>query len=179
MSAACTGTYTIASCEAYWEEARNIGDSGEVLALAVEAGLDEKEAAEVITGDAYQERVLASTAQAQSVGITGIPAFLLKGGSSCSAHSRAESSNRPSHSSANRAGPTEDGYVGKNAQHATCQGRVTPTGTGHAPDRTAMRSCSMPALGQHLSERGWIANSADKHRRSRTENATPATAGPS
>jgi predicted DsbA family dithiol-disulfide isomerase len=64
---------------AYWEEARNIGDSGEVLALAVEAGLDEKEAAEVITGDAYQERVLASTAQAQSIGITGIPAFLLDG----------------------------------------------------------------------------------------------------
>jgi predicted DsbA family dithiol-disulfide isomerase len=58
--------------------ARNIGDSGEVLALAVEAGLDEKEAAEVITGDAYRERVLASTAQAQSIGITGIPAFLLE-----------------------------------------------------------------------------------------------------
>jgi predicted DsbA family dithiol-disulfide isomerase len=64
---------------AYWEEARNIGDSSEVLALAVEAGLDEKAAAEVIKGDAYQERVLASTAQAQSIGITGIPAFLLDG----------------------------------------------------------------------------------------------------
>ena len=64
---------------AYWEEGRNIGDSGEVLALAVEAGLGEKEAAEVITGDAYQERVLASTAQAQSIGITGIPASLLDG----------------------------------------------------------------------------------------------------
>ena len=64
---------------AYWEEARNIGDSGEVLALAVEAGLDEKEAAEVITGEAYQERVHASTEQAQSIGITGIPAFLLDG----------------------------------------------------------------------------------------------------
>ena len=64
---------------AYWEEARNIGDSEELLALAVEAGLDHKEAAEVITGDIYQERVLASTAQAQSIGITGIPAFLLDG----------------------------------------------------------------------------------------------------
>jgi len=62
---------------AYWEEGRNIGDSSEVLALAVEVGLDEKESAEVIEGDAYQERVLASTAQAQSIGITGIPAFLL------------------------------------------------------------------------------------------------------
>ena len=64
---------------AYWEEARNIGDGGELLALAVEAGLDEQEAAEVITCDAYQERVRASTAQAQSIGITGIPAFLLDG----------------------------------------------------------------------------------------------------
>jgi predicted DsbA family dithiol-disulfide isomerase len=64
---------------AYWEEGRNIGNSSELLALAVEAGLDEKEAAEVIEGEAYQERVLASTAQAQSIGITGIPAFLLDG----------------------------------------------------------------------------------------------------
>jgi predicted DsbA family dithiol-disulfide isomerase len=64
---------------AYWEEGRNIGDSSEALALAVEAGLDEKEAAEVIKGDAYQEHVLASTAQAQSIGITGVPAFLLDG----------------------------------------------------------------------------------------------------
>jgi predicted DsbA family dithiol-disulfide isomerase len=77
VSAACTGTYTIASCEP--GKKRNIGDSSEVLALAVEAGLDEKAAVEVIKGDAYQERVLASTAQAQSIGITGIPAFLLDG----------------------------------------------------------------------------------------------------
>ena len=61
---------------AYWEEARNIGDSGDLLALAVEAGLDENEAAEVIAGE---ERVRTSTAQAQSIGITGIPAFLLDG----------------------------------------------------------------------------------------------------
>jgi predicted DsbA family dithiol-disulfide isomerase len=64
---------------AYWEEGRNIGNSSELLALTVEVGLDEKEAAEVIEDDAYQERVLASTAQAQSIGITGIPAFLLDG----------------------------------------------------------------------------------------------------
>lgn len=55
-----------------WEEARNIGDSSEVLALAVEAGLDEKAAVEVIKGDAYQERVLASPS-------VSIPAFLLDG----------------------------------------------------------------------------------------------------
>jgi predicted DsbA family dithiol-disulfide isomerase len=64
---------------AYWEEARNIGGGGELLAVAVEAGLDESEAADVIAGDAYRDRVLASTAEAQSIGITGIPAFLLDG----------------------------------------------------------------------------------------------------
>jgi predicted DsbA family dithiol-disulfide isomerase len=65
--------------QAYWEEGRNIGDGSELLALALEVGLDESEASEVIEGKAYQERVLASTAQAQSIGITGIPAFLLDG----------------------------------------------------------------------------------------------------
>jgi predicted DsbA family dithiol-disulfide isomerase len=64
---------------AYWEEGRNIGNGTELLALAVEVGLDETEAAEVIEGEAYQEPVLGSTAQAQSIGITGIPAFLLDG----------------------------------------------------------------------------------------------------
>jgi predicted DsbA family dithiol-disulfide isomerase len=63
--------------KAYWEEARNIGDSAELQALAVEAGLEEADVAEVLASDAYRERVLGSTAQAQSIGITGIPAFLL------------------------------------------------------------------------------------------------------
>jgi predicted DsbA family dithiol-disulfide isomerase len=63
--------------KAYWEEARNIGDPGELQALAVEAGLEEADVAEVLASDAYRDRVLGSTAQAQSIGITGIPAFLL------------------------------------------------------------------------------------------------------
>ena len=64
---------------AYWEDGRNIGDRAELLALVAEAGLDETRAAAVIDGDAYQDRVLSSTRQAQSLGITGIPAFLLDG----------------------------------------------------------------------------------------------------
>lgn len=65
--------------QAYWEEARDIGDGGELLELAVEAGLAADEAAYVIAGDDYRDRVLAYTGQAQSLGITGIPAFLLDG----------------------------------------------------------------------------------------------------
>ena len=62
---------------AYWAEARNIGDPEELRALAVEAGLDGTEVDEVLAGDAYQDVVLGSTGQAQSIGVNGIPAFLL------------------------------------------------------------------------------------------------------
>lgn len=62
---------------AYWEQATDIGDPGELRALAAEVGFDETEVAHVIDGDAHRDRVLNSTAQAQSIGITGIPAFLL------------------------------------------------------------------------------------------------------
>jgi predicted DsbA family dithiol-disulfide isomerase len=63
--------------QAYWEEARNIGDPAELRALAVDAGLEAGEVDEVLEGDNFRDRVLGSTAQAQSIGITGIPAFLL------------------------------------------------------------------------------------------------------
>lgn len=63
--------------DAYWAEARNIGDPVELRTLAVEAGLDGAEVDEVLAGDAYRDRVLALTAQAQSIGVTGVPGFLL------------------------------------------------------------------------------------------------------
>ncbi len=44
---------------------------------AVEAGLDRDEVADVLTGDEYADRVHASTGEARSLGITGIPAFVL------------------------------------------------------------------------------------------------------
>jgi predicted DsbA family dithiol-disulfide isomerase len=63
--------------DAYWGEGRNIGDPDELRSLAVEAGLDAHEVDDVLAGDAYRERVAASTAQAQSLGIDGIPGFVL------------------------------------------------------------------------------------------------------
>jgi predicted DsbA family dithiol-disulfide isomerase len=65
--------------QAYWEEGRDIGAAEQLLALATEIGLDEDEAAQVIGGAEYRDRVLASTGQAHALGITGIPAFLLDG----------------------------------------------------------------------------------------------------
>jgi predicted DsbA family dithiol-disulfide isomerase len=61
--------------DAYWEEGRNIGDVEELRALAAEIGIDDPDVA--FEDDAYLQRVLASSAQAQSIGVTGVPGFLL------------------------------------------------------------------------------------------------------
>jgi predicted DsbA family dithiol-disulfide isomerase len=61
--------------DAYWEEGRDIGDPETLGELAGEAGLDDIDPA--LAGDAYMPRIEASTQQAASIGITGIPAFLL------------------------------------------------------------------------------------------------------
>jgi len=61
--------------DAYWNEARNIGDVDELRALAAEVGIDDPDAAWDDT--VYLERVLASTAQAHAIGVTGVPGFVL------------------------------------------------------------------------------------------------------
>jgi predicted DsbA family dithiol-disulfide isomerase len=61
--------------DAYWAEARNIGDAGELRALATEVGIDDSDAA--WDDPLYLERVRASSAQAHSIGVTGVPGFLL------------------------------------------------------------------------------------------------------
>ncbi len=63
--------------DAYWAEARNIGDPEVLRSLTVEAGLDGSEVDEVLAGDAYRDRVHGLTAQAVSIGITGVPGFLI------------------------------------------------------------------------------------------------------
>jgi len=61
--------------DAYWDEARNIGDIDELRALAAEVGIDDPDVA--WSDPVYLERVVASTAQAHSIGVTGVPGFLL------------------------------------------------------------------------------------------------------
>jgi len=63
--------------DAYWAESQNIGDDGALRALAGEVGLEREEVDRVLASGEYRDRVLASTGQAQAVGINGIPAFLL------------------------------------------------------------------------------------------------------
>ena len=64
--------------DAYWAESVDIGDADELLRLSAEVGLaaDDVEAT-LADGDAYLDRILDATRSAQSIGITGIPAFLL------------------------------------------------------------------------------------------------------
>jgi predicted DsbA family dithiol-disulfide isomerase len=63
--------------DAYWEEGRNIGDPDELRALTAGLGLPDEDVERVLGGDDYAPRVDASTGEAVSIGVTGVPAFLL------------------------------------------------------------------------------------------------------
>ena len=63
---------------AYWSEATDIGDPDDLRRLAAEVGLDAKGVEQVIAEpSAYLEAVEGSTRHAHSIGINGIPAFLV------------------------------------------------------------------------------------------------------
>ena len=61
----------------YWSEGRNIGDEETLLELAAEAGLDAGEGRAALADRRYRPRVDTSTAEANSLGIHAIPAFVL------------------------------------------------------------------------------------------------------
>jgi predicted DsbA family dithiol-disulfide isomerase len=65
--------------DAHWSEGVDIGDPDALRALAREVGLSADAVERVLAGDDYLARIEASTSQAASLGITGIPAFLLDG----------------------------------------------------------------------------------------------------
>lgn len=61
--------------DAYWRDAVDIGDHDELRRLLPDLPSDDVE--NVLTGDLYADRVRASTQQAQSAGINGIPAWVI------------------------------------------------------------------------------------------------------
>ena len=63
--------------DAYWAEARNIGDPEVLRELAVGAGLDGDDVDDVLADDTYRDRVIGLTQEAVAIGITGVPGFLL------------------------------------------------------------------------------------------------------
>lgn len=63
--------------EAYFIDAVDLNDHDNLLGLAVKAGLDRKEATRVMASDAYAAEVRADEAEAQRLGIKGVPTFLI------------------------------------------------------------------------------------------------------
>jgi len=63
--------------KAYLEEGELMSDHATLARLAVEAGLDENEAIDVLASDQYADEVRADEAQARELGIDGVPCFVL------------------------------------------------------------------------------------------------------
>jgi len=64
---------------AYWGEGEDIGDHEVLRRHALAAGLEADDVDDVLGSDRYLDRVTASTHEAASIGVTGVPAFLLDG----------------------------------------------------------------------------------------------------
>jgi predicted DsbA family dithiol-disulfide isomerase len=62
---------------AYFTEGEPIGDPDTLVRLAGEAGLDEAEVKDVLSGDAYASHVRADEAAAEELDVTGVPFFLI------------------------------------------------------------------------------------------------------
>ena len=65
--------------KAYLEEGVLMSDHGELLRLAVEAGLSESEVADVLASDQFAAEVRADEHEARELGISGVPCFVLDG----------------------------------------------------------------------------------------------------
>lgn len=61
---------------AYFAETRHVGHVEELVALAVEVGLEEDEARAALTDHRYLPAVKADVAQAQAFGISGVPFYV-------------------------------------------------------------------------------------------------------
>jgi predicted DsbA family dithiol-disulfide isomerase len=65
--------------QAYFQEGENVADRATLARRAADAGLDADEAAAVLDGDAYHDRVRADQEEAVALGLTGVPAFVIDG----------------------------------------------------------------------------------------------------
>jgi predicted DsbA family dithiol-disulfide isomerase len=64
---------------AHFTELRSVFDTDSLVALAAEAGLDAGEVRRVLEGDTYLDHVRGDEAVARSLGITGVPFFVIDG----------------------------------------------------------------------------------------------------
>jgi predicted DsbA family dithiol-disulfide isomerase len=63
--------------DAYWAEARNIGEPDVLRREAAAVGLPAEEVEDVLAGERYRDRVEASTREAHALGVNAVPAFVL------------------------------------------------------------------------------------------------------
>jgi predicted DsbA family dithiol-disulfide isomerase len=63
--------------DAYWGEAKDIGDPDVLRGEAAAAGLPASDVEEVLGSDRYADRVASSTREAYSFGANAVPAFVL------------------------------------------------------------------------------------------------------
>jgi predicted DsbA family dithiol-disulfide isomerase len=63
--------------DAYWAEAKDIGDHDVLRAEAAAVGLPTDDVEDVLAGDRYRDRIDASTREAVSMGANAVPAFVL------------------------------------------------------------------------------------------------------
>lgn len=64
---------------AYFTEQRSVFERDSLVSLAGEAGLDQTEARDVLERDAYVDAVAADVREARSLGVNGVPFFVLDG----------------------------------------------------------------------------------------------------
>lgn len=63
--------------DAYWTEAKNIGDPDVLRAEAADVGLPADAVEEVLGGDRYRDRIESSTREAYGFGANAVPAFVV------------------------------------------------------------------------------------------------------
>lgn len=76
---ALQGEVTGRIMRAYFEQGRDIGDVEELVAIGVDAGLDEHDARTAIMLRAGQDSVVAAERHAVALGITGVPTYVFDG----------------------------------------------------------------------------------------------------
>lgn len=65
--------------EAYFAQAQEVFDPAVLTGVAADAGLDPNAVAEILDGDAYADSVREDEREARTLGITGVPFFVLDG----------------------------------------------------------------------------------------------------
>ena len=68
--------FHVAAMRAYWEQAKDIGDTMVLRAVAEEVGLNTKDFEQILASEGFNEQVNADVEMAHEYGLTGVPALV-------------------------------------------------------------------------------------------------------